>query len=277
MLFLRKFRVNRSWNQGYAYGGRLLALLFILSAAFSVVTLAGPVYAASSSGPDFAAAISSVDQLYDGYTALETAIKLQKAQVQDLRSLNNARQKSIAAKVKLIDKPAIDRLTAASARVTAKHAALLQKYSELGTRLTEARKQKDKKNADLLTLQRSQLKPSVEAAKLEIKNAKEALASARKAAAAKAKVVNDALAPVTALRKQVTAENKKIAAANKTRTAANKRYRTAVRQGAALTAATEMALMYSELGKIHTCWNNICAYEKQIAAYLSAAEAKLPK
>ncbi|MNB83894.1 hypothetical protein D3C75_307360 [compost metagenome] len=255
---------------------RSIIVLCIFGALLAALPgLAVPAHAAAFE-PEFAAAIGSIDQLYDGYTALETAIKLQKSQIQELRSRNDDRQKSIAAKVKLIDKAKIEQLNSASVQVSGKHAALLQQYSDLGKRAAAARKSKDKKSADLLDLQRNKLKPSVEAARLEIKNAKEALAAAKKSASAKAKLVTDALVPVQNLRKQVTAENKKIAAANRTRTAAGKRYRLAVKQGAAITAATEMALMYNELGKINACWKTIYGYEKQIAAALSTAEAKLP-
>ncbi len=251
---------------------RLLTLLLVLAVAFSF-PFAGR---AAAAGDGWTAALSSIEMLYDGYTALETANKIEKQGIQSLRKDSEARLHTLNAAIKTIDKAKVDRLTADAAAVRSKHAALLKQYSDLGKQAAEARKRKDKKNADVLDLKRNKLKPSVDAAKSEIKHAKEALASAKKQAAAKAKTIRDALAPVTALKKQVTAENKSIAAYNQTRAASYKRYRAAVKSGAAITAAAELTLMYTQLDKIHVSQQRIYGWEKQILAAVQAAAAKLP-
>ncbi|WP_310551303.1 hypothetical protein [Paenibacillus glufosinatiresistens] len=264
----------------YRRSSRLLARLLVLCLAAALLVLP-PSGSAEASGAesaaDFSTALARMDGLYDGYGALEAAIKLEKAEIRDLRAANDLRQQRITAAVKLIDKAVIDRLSAAAAGASAGYAPLLQQYADLGKRATAARGAKDKKSADLLDLQRNRMKPAVTAARQEIADAKAALAEAKKTAAAKAAAVREALAPVAALRKQITAENGKIASANKTRTAAGKRYRSAVKAGLAMTAATEMAIMYRELGRIHACWQNMYGWEKQISGVLAAAEAKLPK
>lgn len=251
---------------------RLTPLLLIVALVFSFPASGR----ASSAGDVWAAALSGIDALYDGYTALETANKIEKQAIQALRKDNEARLKTVNAAVKAIDKAKIDRLTADAAAAQNRHAALLKQYGDLGKQASDARKRKDKKNADLLDLQRNKLKPSVDAAKSEIAKAKEALASAKKQAAAKAQVVKNALTPVTALKKQVTAENKTIAAYNKTRAASYKRYRSSIKSGGAITAAAELTLMYTQLNKIHASQQKIYGWEKQIAAAIQSAAAKIP-
>lgn len=255
-------------NPFYRLAPLLLAAVLVLS-----LPVSGRAMAA---GDSWAAALSSIEVLYDGYTALETANKIEKQGIQALRKDSEARLHTLNAAIKSIDKTKLDRLTADAAAVQSKHAALLKQYNDLGKQAAEARKRKDKKNADLLDLKRNKLKPSVDAAKSEIKHAKEALASAKKQAAAKAKMIRDALVPVTALKKQVTAENKSIAASNQTRAASYKRYRAAVKSGAAITAAAELTLMYTQLDKIHVSQQKIYGWEKQISAAIKSAAAKLP-
>ncbi|OWA33346.1 hypothetical protein B9G55_21955 [Saccharibacillus sp. O16] len=254
---------------------RLLSLLLVAVIALSALSLP-PAGRAAAADNGWSAALSSMDVLYDGYTALETANKIEKQAIQSLRKDSEARLKTIHTALTQIDKTKIARLAADSTASQNKHAALLKQYSDLGKQAAEARKRKDKKSADMLDLKRNQLKPSVDAAKSEIKRTKEALASAKKQAAAKAKMVRDALAPATALKKQVTEENKSIAAANKTRAASYKRYRAAVKSGGAITAAAELTLMYAQLDKIHLSQQKIYSWEKQILAAVQAAAAKLP-
>lgn len=251
----------------------LAVLLLIFSLILSLAAPQGKVYA---SGDAWAAALSGIDTLYDGYTALETANKIEKLEIQSLRKDNAARLKQVNAAIKSIDKSKIDSLAAQSTALKSKHAPLLGQYSELGKQAAEARKRKDKKSADLLDLKRNKLKPSVEAAKLEMKKVKESLAAAKKQAASKAKLVKDALAPVSSLKKQVTAEHKSITAFNKTRSAAYKRYRSSIKSGNAITAAAEITLMYNQLGKIHGSQQKIYGWEKQISAAIKSAAAKLP-
>lgn len=254
---------------------RRRAVLFF-SAACLLSLLFGP-FASTASADSWNAALTSVDRIYDGKTALETLIKLEKQETQALRKRNDEDLKAINAAVKNIDKGKIDQLKAAADQAVAKHTPLLNEYTNLGKQITAAKKNKDKKTADLLELKRGKLKPAQEAARLEIKNKKAALTAAKQAAAAKAKLVKDALAPVTVSRKQITEENKLIAAANKKRSAADKLYKAAVKQGNAITAATQIALIYNELGKIHASQQKIRNWEKQVTAALNTARAKLPK
>ncbi|GGO05268.1 hypothetical protein [Saccharibacillus kuerlensis] len=252
---------------------RLAALLLVFTLTLSFAAPQGRTYAADGA---WASALSGIDTLYDGYTALETANKIEKLEIQTLRKDTAARLKNVNAAIKAIDKPKIDRLAAEWAALKSKYAAVIGQYSDLGKQASAARKRKDKKNADLLDLKRNKLKPSVNAAKIEIKNAQNALAAAKKQAAAKAKIVKDTLAPVKALKQQITAENKSIAGFNKTRAAAYKRYRSSVKQGNAITAAAEMTLMYTQLGKIHSSQQKIYGWEKQISTAVKSAAAKLP-
>lgn len=247
----------------------------LMLAAVLVLSVYAPGRA-QASGDAWAAALSGIDSLYDGYTALETANKLEKQQIQSLRKDSAARLKEVNAAVKAIDKTKIDQLASTAASLKTRHASLIGQYGDLGKQASEARKRKDKKNADLLDLKRNKLKPSVDAAKSEIKKANEELAAAKKQAKAKAQIVKDALAPVTSLKKQVTAENKSITSFNKTRAASYKRYRAAVKSGNAITAAAEITMMYTQLGKIHASQQKIHGWEKQISAAIKSAANKLP-
>lgn len=222
-------------------------------------------------------ALNTVDGLYDSVSAMDSVIKLEKQNTQVLRKSNDAVQKAINESVKNIDKSKLTELKAAADQAEKKYAPLLADYANLGKQITAAKKNKDKKTADLLDLKRNRLKPSVDAAKLEIKNKKAALSAAKQAAAAKTKLVKDALAPVTVLRKQITEENKLIAASNKSRAVADKLYKSAVKQGNAVTAAAELTIIYGELGKVHSSQQKIYSWEKQITSVLTSAKAKLPK
>lgn len=250
-------------------------LIPLLLATVLTLTVSLPARA-EAAGDAWTVALSGMDTLYDGYTALETANKLEKQAIQSLRKDSATRLKEVNAAVNAIDKPKIEQLAATAASLKLRHASLIQQYSDLGKQASDARKRKDKKNADLLDLKRNKLKPSVDAAKSEIKSANEALSAAKKQAAAKAKVVKDVLASVTSLKKQVTAENKSIAAFNKTRAASYKRYRAAVKSGNAITAAAELTMMYTQLGRIHASQQKIYGWEKQIAAAIKSAASKLP-
>ncbi|MEJ8303257.1 hypothetical protein [Saccharibacillus sacchari] len=254
------------------YGLRLASVCLV---AVLICTVSLPAQA-EASGNNWAVSLSAVDSLYDGYTALETANKLEKQEIQLLRKDSSARLQNVNSAIKAIDKSKIDTLTATAAALKTRYAPLLQQYSDLGKQAGDARKRKDKKNADLLDLQRNKLKPSVEAAKLEIKQANEALVAAKKQAKTKAQIVKDALLPVSSLKKQVTAENKSITAFNKTRAASYKRYRAAIKSGNAITAAAEITMMYTQLGKIHASQQKIYGWEKQISAAIKSAAAKLP-
>ncbi|WP_138494229.1 hypothetical protein [Paenibacillus pinistramenti] len=222
-------------------------------------------------------ALSSLDAVHDSFSALEAIVKAEKAEITAINKKNNTQLSQINASIQVIDKTKIDQLKSAAEAAAKKYAPLLEEYASLGKQSAAARKNKDKKTADLLDLKRNKLKASVDAAKLEIKTKKEALASARKLAAAKKKTVQDALLPVKTLKQQITAENKLVSAASKNITAADKLYRAAVKQGNAVTAAAEMTLMYSELGKIHASQKKIRTWADKITATLNAAQAKLPK
>ncbi len=255
---------------------RLFAPLLVLG--LLLLALAAPPERAFASSPDtaWAAALSALDTAYDGYTALETVNKLEKMEIQSLRKDSASRLKIVHDAIRRIGRSDADRLQARIAALKSRHAPLLEQYRELGRQAAEARKSKNKKRVDLLDLKRNNLKPSVQAARLEIQTAQQELAAAKKQAAAKAKLLRDALAPAAACKQQVTAENKSIAAFNKTRTAAYKRYRSAVKQGSAMTAAAELTLMYDQLGRIHASQQRILGWEKQIAAAIRVAAAKLP-
>ncbi|GGA28161.1 hypothetical protein [Paenibacillus physcomitrellae] len=222
-------------------------------------------------------ALSTLDGLHDSYTALESVVKAEKAQITAINKTNNDQLSRINAGIQAIDKTKIGQLQNTADAASKKYAPLLAEYSALGKQAAAARKSKDKKAADLLDLKRNKLKPSVDAAKQEIKTKKDALAAAKKQAAAKKKGVQDALLPVKTLKQQMTAENKLVTEANRRKSTAEKLYRTAVKQGNAIAAAAEMAVMYSELGKVHTSQVKLRTYADKITASLKTAQAKLPK
>ncbi|MDP4099276.1 hypothetical protein OIN60_21405 [Paenibacillus sp. P96] len=222
------------------------------------------------------AALDGIDAVYDDVTELEALIKLESKQTQTLRQKNNDSLQALNKDIQAIDAALIARLTGEVKQIEQKHAALLSQYSSLSKQAAAARKQKNTKAAALLDLKRNNLKPSYTQAKAEIKAKKDALTAAKKQATTKKKAVKDALLPVTALKKQITAENKVIADARKSKTAANKKYRSAVKIGDAVTALTQMMVVYDQLARIHTSQQKTYTWEKKIAEGLAAAEAKLP-
>ncbi|ANS73471.1 hypothetical protein AWM70_01800 [Paenibacillus yonginensis] len=248
------------------------AASLLLAVVVSIGALTPPAYADS-----WSSALSSLDGLHDSFTALEAVVKAEKAQITALNKTNNDQLSRINAGISSIDKTKISQLQSAADAAAKKYAPLLDEYTSLGKQAAAARKIKDKKKADLLDLKRNKMKPEVEAAKQEIKVKKDALTAARKQAAAKKKTVQDALLPVKTLKQQMAAENKLISAANKNKSAAEKLYRAAVKQGNAITAAAEMAVMYTELGKVHSSQQKLKSCADKITAALKTAQAKLPK
>ncbi|MGG4345755.1 hypothetical protein [Paenibacillus lautus] len=252
---------------------RYISGLVVLIMCFLFV--ARPLYAeASNTGWD--AALTSIDELYDNFTALELANKQDKQQIQVLRKQNNDKLKEINSKVQLIDKVKLDKLKTEADQTQKKYAPLLAEYTDLGKKVTEARKRKDRKSVLLYDLKRNRIKASANAARQEIKLKKDALTAAKKQAAAKAKIVKDALLPVQPLKKQITAENKKITDFNKNKNEVNKRYKAAVKEGDAVKAAAELKRIVDDANQIHAIQKKTLDWERDIRSLLQAAENKLP-
>lgn len=253
---------------------RYINSLVVLIMFFLLV--ARPLYAeASNTGWD--AALTSIDQLYDNFSALELANKQDKQQIQVLRKQNNDKLKEINSKVQLIDKVKLDKLKTEADQTQKKYAPMLAEYTDLGKKATEARKRKDRKSALLYDLKRNRIKGAVNTARQEIKLKKDALTAAKKQAAAKAKIVKDALLPVQTLKKQITAENKKITDFNKNKNEVNKRYKAAVKEGDAVKAAAELKWIVDDANQIHALQKKIFEWEGNIRSTIHAADAKLSK
>ncbi|MCA1295360.1 hypothetical protein LBW89_20335 [Paenibacillus sp. alder61] len=242
-----------------------------------LLTAVMPVVGMSTARADgWEEALLTVDTLHDSFSALESLIKLEKLDTQTLRKQNNDRLKAIQTKIKNIDKGKLEQFKASYDQALKKHAPSLEQYKTLTKQAAAARKTKDAKKAALLDLKRNNLKPAVDAAKLDIANRKSALTTAKKQAAAKAKEIRTSLASIQPLKKQIAAENKLINRTNKNKSAAEKLYRAAIKKGNAVMAAAQMTIMYAELGKVNQSQKKIHAWEKQIEGYLKAAESKLP-
>jgi colicin import membrane protein len=230
----------------------------------------------ASAATDWDSALDDINGLYGKYTSLQAALKSDVSTIQLLRKQNNETLKSIHAVIASTDKAHLSRLSSEAISVQKKHASLLEQYGTLGKQSTAAKKARDIKTATLLDLRRNKLKAAVTIAQTEIKAKTDALATARKQTAAKIKPIKDALAPITAWKKQITAENKNITVAQKVRSEADKRYKSAVKQGDAITAATEMRTSYEKMVQIHSLQQKIYIWEQKIALALRAAECKLP-
>ncbi|MFB5269058.1 hypothetical protein ACE41H_20040 [Paenibacillus enshidis] len=253
--------ILKNWN-------RMLILLLIAALYW------GSAVPAQAGG--WEAALDGLDAVYDDVTELETLIQLESKQTQTLRQKNNERLKTLNKNIQATDAALLSRLTAEVKQIEQKHAALLSQYSSLTKQAAAARKQKNTKTAALLDLQRNKLKPSYTLAKAEIKAKKETLSTAKKQASAKKKTLKDMLTSVTALKKQITAENKTIATARKSKTAANKKYRSAIKAGDAVTALSQLMVVYDQLARIHASLQKTNNWENKITQGLQAVEARLP-
>lgn len=253
---------------------RYINSLVVLIMFFLLV--ARPLYA-EASNTGWNAALTSIDQLYDNFTALELANKQDKQQIQVLRKQNNDKLKEINSKVQLIDKVMLDKLKTEADQTQKKYAPMLAEFTDLGKKATEARKRKDRKSALLYDLKRNRIKGAVNTARQEIKLKKDALTAAKKQAAAKAKIVKDALLPVQTLKKQIIAENKKITDFNKNKNEVNKRYKAAVKEGDAVKAAAELKRIVDDANQIHALQKKIFEWEGNIRSTIHAADAKLSK
>ncbi|WP_054955095.1 hypothetical protein [Paenibacillus dakarensis] len=261
----------------FSKGNKQLFYMFCIGIllTISLVFAIRPHYAAASS-TGWDEALKNIDQLYDSLVVLETSNKLVKQQTLELRKQNNDKLKAINERIKLIDKVRIDNLNEDVLLAQKKHAPLLTEYDDLGKKAAAARKSKNTKSALMYDLKRNRIKGSAAAARQEIKGKKDALAAVKKQASAKSKVVKDALLPVQSLKKQITAENKKIADANKVRISADKRYKAAIKQGNAITAALELKLITGELSRIQAFQKKIFEWEGSIRNTIRLAESKLP-
>lgn len=241
-----------------------------------VVALLNCNLSMASAGTDWDSALEDINGLHGNYTSLQTALKSDSSKIQMLRKQNNEALKSIHSVIESTDKAHLSRLSSEATLAQKKHAPLLEQYSTLSKQSTSAKKARDFKTATLLDLRRNKLKAAVTLARTEIKAKTDALATARKQTATKLKPIKDALAPITALKKQITAENKNITVAQKVRTEADKQYKSAVKQGDAIKAATEMRISYEQMTRIHSMQQNIFTWEQKIALAIHAAESKLP-
>lgn len=247
-------------------------LLFIGILALLSLSSPTPISAAN----DWDSALDNINSLYGNYTSLQVTIKSNTSNIQKLRKQNNAILKSINTVIASTDKALLERLASEVTTIQKKHAPLLEQYSILGKQSTAAKKANDPKTATLLDLKRNKLKASVVQARAEIKTKTDALAAARKQTTLKLKPVRDALAPVTSLKKQITAENKNLTVAQKLRSEADSQYKTAVKQGDAVTAATGMKSSYEQMMRIHTLQQRIYSWEQKIELALNLAKSKLP-
>lgn len=254
------------------YRIQAIILLFSLSLVFHL-SVPSPAYAAYSSWEE---ALVTIDSMYDTYSLVESTNKAVKQQIQALRKENNEELKSINSRVQMMDKALLDHLKSDAESTRQKHAPLLAEYTALGKNASEARKRKDSKAAVLFDLKRNRIKGQVTTARQSIKQKQDAYNAAKKQTAAKTKLVKDALLGIPAIKKKVTAENQQISSLNKSKTSADKRYKAAIKQGDALTAGTELAIMIDLLHQIQTSQQKILKDEQSIAIALKSAEARLP-
>jgi colicin import membrane protein len=253
----------------FSYLKRLVQFILVVALLNSSLTMA-------SAAGDWDSALDDINELHGKYTSLQAALKSEVSTIQMLRKENNETLKSIHAVIASTDKALLTRLSSEATSAQKKHAPLLEQYSTLGKQSTTAKKARDFKRATLLDLRRNKLKAAVTIARTEIKAKTDALATARKQTVTKTKPIKDALAPITALKKQITTENKNITVAQKVRSEADKRYKLAVKQGDAITAATSMRASYEQMVHIHSLQQKIYSWEQKIALALRAAESKLP-
>ncbi|OMD43433.1 hypothetical protein [Paenibacillus odorifer] len=253
----------------FSYFKRFVQFILVVALLISNLPMA-------AAGTDWDSALNDINGLHGNYTSLQAALKSDSSKIQILRKQNNETLKSIHTVIESTDKALLSRLSSEATTVQKKHAPLLEQYSTLSKQSAAAKKAKDFKTATLLDLRRNKLKAAVTIARTEIKAKTDALATARKQTATKLKPIKDALAPITALKKQITDENKNIVAAQKVRSEADKHYKSAVKQGDAITAATELRASYDQMIRVHAMQQNIYSWEQKIALALRAAESKLP-
>ncbi len=222
-------------------------------------------------------ALAHVDIVYDNVTTLKGTTLSVTQHIQEQRTKNNDVLKLLNIKINAIDVEWIKKLQIKYNQALREHSPLLERYTGLSKQATAAKEQKNKKIADLLDLQRNKIRTSVEVARADIKAKKAALSSAKKQRASKVKIVKDSLVPVRNFKKKITAENKTITAAKKIYSAAESSYRVSVKQGDAVTAATDITLMYDQMVIIHSSLQKVFDWEKQISQTIVISESKLPK
>ncbi|MBJ6360718.1 hypothetical protein ACFOQM_05280 [Paenibacillus sp. GCM10012307] len=254
---------------------KVFKMLLVAAISVLMVLFTGLPKTGAAAGDSWGQALSSLDSLYDSFIKLESEVKLDKQNIQALKTQNNEQLKSVNEKLRTIGKAQIGRLQETVDLTVKKHGPLLVQYAELGSQLAEATKRKDQKAAALLKLKHSRLKSPVEAAKAEIKQKKQLLAAARKQATAQVRDIKDTLGPVHNLKGQTSEENKLAIEAGRRLSEASKRHRSAIKEGDAVSAAAELAAMYAELGKIHASQQRILSYEKQSVKLLATAVHKL--
>ncbi|ULO05578.1 hypothetical protein H1230_21195 [Paenibacillus sp. 19GGS1-52] len=266
---LRKNRSTRMIHKARYWRG-FVEIVILLTLLTANVTQA-------SAASDWDNALDDINAIHGEYTALQGVIKADRLKIQKLRKENNDDLKTVNAQLLAVDQALLSRLKTETEAIRKKYAPLLEQYSTLSKQSTAAKKAGDTKTATLLDLKRNKLKAAVTAARAEVKNKVDALAAARKATAAKTKPAKDAIAPVAAIRKQIVAGNKSLAAEQKLRLEADTRYKSAVKQGNAITAAVELKLSYAHMSKIHTMQQMLYSSEQSIALAVRTAESKLPK
>ncbi|WP_017812011.1 hypothetical protein [Paenibacillus shenyangensis] len=260
---VKRKRFSTHWRSGLLSIGLTLILLTSLLPA-------GHAYA-----DNWTTAVNGIEAVYDGVASLESVIQLENQQTQTLRKQNNSRLQIVNARIKDIDKAKLAALKTAVTQIEQKYAPLFSEYGELGKQAAAARKQKNTKKVEVISLKRNKMKAEVTAARTEIKQKKAALTQARKETAARKKTVKEALAPVQTVKKQITAENKIISTYKKSRSAARKSYHAAVKRGDAISAAAYLTVVYNKLGAIHASQQKMYNWEQQITTIIKTAESRL--
>ncbi|MEK4511316.1 hypothetical protein [Paenibacillus sp. FSL K6-2524] len=247
--------------------GTIIFLLILLTGNVS------QVYATS----DWDTALEDINALHDNYIDLQEVIQADNLKIKKLRKQNNDDLKSIKAKLNAIDQILLNRLKTEAELIQQKHSSLLKQYSTLSKQSAAAKKTNDTKAVTIFDLKRNKLKPAATTARAEVKAKTDALTAARKQTATKTKPTKDILVLVTTLKQQVVAENKILANAQQARSEADKRYKVAIKQGDAISAATEMKLSYQQMDIIQSMQKKLYDLEQRIATTLRSAESKLPQ
>ncbi|MDO7908213.1 hypothetical protein Q5741_17560 [Paenibacillus sp. JX-17] len=243
------------------------------------ILMAGGIFTASppADAAERDSSLSSMDKLFDSLQALEIANKIQNQRTVELRRSNDQSAKSVREAVKQIGAVQIKQLENSWKQAQARYAPLLSQYAALQKQLKEARARKDKKSVTTLSLQINSIKPSVDAARLEIRNRRAALTAAKNTAAAQAKPIQTMLSTITTIRKDIQTEKKHISGYKKSITAGTKVFNQAVKRGDAITALAQLTRSYTLLQQVAASQQKVHVWEQKITGVIQDCRSRLPK
>lgn len=218
---------------------------------------------------------SKLKGLYSDLASLQQRETRLDEQTKALHYSNAETRTVINNDLKHIDEAKLSALSAQAEQTRARYQPLLDKYKQLTQQISAAKAVKSKEVAKLLQLQADLLKPSVQAAKTEIKKRDDAYKAAKDAAGKKAKSIRAVLEGIDTVNVKIRASKSSATASKNAISPITKTFTLAVKKGDAKSAASSLSGTLSLYRQLIGHKEKIYGYEQNIAAIIAKAKSQM--